>query len=114
MTYKNLIELCKVILYLSNLKSSYIDLIVFNQFWVIPSFPNYFSKQHQGGKKALASSWKSYKRKHNQNSSQNKYQNSIISFPNYDLPKNDLDLSRVLELLKEKSSKHKLISPHKK
>lgn len=65
------------------------------------SFFNYFSKQYQGGGKALASGQRSYKRKHNQNSSQNKYQNPTISLLNYDTSKKDLDLSRVLELPKK-------------
>ena len=113
MSYGNLIELYRLILYLSNLTFSCIDLISFSQFWVMPSSSNYLSKRRQGGRKASASGRRSYKRKCNENSSQNKYQNPTTSLLSRDLPRSDPDLSGVIEVPGEESPKDKLTSLHK-
>lgn len=79
----------------------------------MPSSSNRLSKRRQGGRKAPASGRRSYKRKRNENSSQNKYQNPITSPPNRDLPRSDPDSSRMVEVPGEESPKDKLASLHK-
>ena len=79
----------------------------------MPSSSNRLSKRRQGGRKAQASGRRSYKKKCNENSSQNKYQNPTTNLPSRDLPRNDPDPSRVVEVPREESPKDKLASLHK-
>ena len=79
----------------------------------MPSSSNRLSKRRQGGRKAPASGRRSYKRKRNENSSQNKYRNPTTSPPSRDPPRSDPDPSRVVEVPGEESPKDKLASLHK-